>query len=157
MSDWTPDRVTQSEAASRLGKTAQAMSRHIRRFAHKPGVDGKYDFAELEKSVKEGESLDHNSGGGSGRVEAYTRKLEAEARLLEIKVKLAEAEAVNRESTKLAWERVASVVKSEVLALGAKVGPLCEGQPAAVCIQKINEAAADTLRHLAAMPEPVQK
>lgn len=156
MSDWTPDRVTIAEAARRLGKTSQAMSRHASRFGHKPGVDGKYDFAALAKTAQEGHDMDL-AGGANSRTEAATRKLEAEAQLLEIKVKMANGEAVLRAETELAWQRVASVVKTEMMSIGAKVGPLCEGQPAAVCIQLINEAVADGLRHLAEQPRPVEK
>jgi hypothetical protein len=151
-SSWTVDRVTASEAARRLGVSPQAVAKSAERHGVKKGVDGKYDWTVLHQAVEEGRAADKSNPSGD-RYELMVRKLDAESRLLEIKARILEGEAVMRSAVSLAWSRIAGNIRAEVMAIGAKVGPRCEGQPAAVCIQLINDAANDALRHLAEEPE----
>lgn len=152
---WTIDRATLAECARRLGTSHQALGKSLRRAQVKPGDDGRYDFAAVQAAYEQGKAMDNANPVGD-RLDGITRKVQAEAALLELKLRQTEGELVNRAAVESAWARVSGMVKGELLAMGQKVAPRLEGQTVPRMIAIINEAAGDILRHLSKQPEPAK-
>ena len=145
---WTVDRATLAECARRLGTSHQALGRSLRRAGVKPGDDGKYDFAAVQEAAEQGKAMDNANPTGD-RLDGITRKVQAEAALLELKLRQANGELVDRAKVEATFQKLAIVIKGELLSIPARLAPRLEQQPAATVSRILDEALKDSLRHLA--------
>lgn len=147
-------RGTLSEIARTLGKTAQSVHGHVKRFGIQPGDDDLYDGDQVAASMESGRAMDKSKPPPKSKFDLSLRKLEAEARILEIKARILEKSVLDSAAVENAWHRVAAAIRSEVMSIPAKLGQRGEMQPAAKLVQIANEICADTLRLIATQPKP---
>jgi phage terminase Nu1 subunit (DNA packaging protein) len=149
---WTIDRVTLAECARRLGTSHQALGKSLRRAQVRTGDDGKYDFAAVQTAYEQGKAMDNANPIGD-RLDGITRKVQAEAALLELKLRQTEGELVEAAAVESAWARVAGMVKGELLSIG-NLAPRLAMQTENKIRAILTQAGHDMARHLAKQPEP---
>ena len=149
---WTIDRATLAECARRLGTSHQALGKSLRRAQVKPGDDDKYDFAAVQEAVEKGKAMDNANPVGD-RLDGITRKVQAEAALLELKLRQTEGELVDRAAVESTWARVAGTVKGELISI-EDLSPRLAMQPENKIRAILKQAGNDIARHLAKQPEP---
>jgi hypothetical protein len=82
------------------------------------------------------------------RTDAITRKLEAETRLLEMKIAEREGVLVEAEAMTAAVCKLATAAKNDLLAVARRVAPDCAGASVGQIEIIIGKAIRDALRHL---------
>jgi hypothetical protein len=123
-----------------------------------PIVDGLVDAAEYALAVEAGgKSTKGKAPEGRGavatRLDAQTRKIEIEGRLLELKLMEREGELVERKAVSLAWSQLAVRTRSDILALSSRLASDLHGKSIGQIKEAIDKEAHRILRHWAKEPD----
>jgi len=123
-----------------------------------PIVDGLVDAAEYALAVEAGDKrtkgiAPEGKGAVATRLDAQTRKIEIEGRLLELKLMEREGELVERKSVSLAWSQLAVRTRSDILALSSRLASDLHGKSIGQIKEAIDKEAHRILRHWAKEPE----
>ena len=123
-----------------------------------PIVDGLVDAAEYALAVEAGDKrtkgkAPDGKGAVATRLDAQTRKIEIEGRLLELKLMEREGELVERKAVSLAWSQLAVRTRSDILALSSRLASDLHGKSIGQIKEAIDKEAHRILRHWAKEPE----
>lgn len=147
--------LTVGQMAMRHAMSAVAAKKIITKAMMQPDADGNYSLREFRKHLPTRGPGNPSSAGHAG-ASAQVRKIEAETRLLEMKIAEREGQLVDIHEMTEAVGRMVVAAKNDLLAIGKRIAPECEGLSAGRIADKIDRAVRDALRHVAKY-EPQQQ
>jgi hypothetical protein len=100
-----------------------------------------------------GKKAVEGKGAVATRLDAQTRKIEIEGRLLELKLMEREGELVERKAVAAAWSQLAVRTRSDILALSSRLATDLHGKSIGQIKETIDREAHRILRHWAKEPE----
>ena len=141
------ERLTLGQIAQREAMTSGMVRKRLAAWGLRADKDGRYDFGAFRARRKAGQFM-KDAEAAPARADAHTRKLEAETKLLEMKIAEREGVLVEAEAMTAAVCKQITAAKNDLMAIGRRVAPECVGGTAGQIEAAINRAVRDALRHV---------